>query len=361
MSIFVSGLDLSRRFFQEVVRPLLATAFPALRYAAGLLGPGSEVSGFDTEISMDHDWGPRLFIFLREEDAQQDDALNNLLSQQLPEQFAGFPVSFSAPVESRMRIMTRPPCGPVKHRVIPITVRHFVRVQLGYDPTQPLEAADWLTFPSHALGELVAGEVYHDEVGDLTTLRRRFTWYPHSVWLYMLASGWQRIGQEEHLMARAGSVGDELGSALIGSRLVRDIMNLGFLLEKQYAPYPKWFGAAFQRLRCAQELGPLPWRVQQASIWNERAEALARSYEVLARKQNELQVSRRLPARVSFFFDRPFPVIHGETFARTLTEQITDPAVQRIAARWLIGNVNQWSDNTDIEGVDREKRRQFYT
>jgi hypothetical protein len=47
-------------------------------------------------------------------------------------------------------------------------------------------------------------------------------------------------------MPRAGFVGDELGSALIGSRLVRDIMNLCFLLEKQYAPYPKWFGTAFQ-------------------------------------------------------------------------------------------------------------------
>ena len=49
MTVFVSGLHLSRRFFQEVVRPLLANAFPNLRYAAGLLGPGSEVLGFDTE------------------------------------------------------------------------------------------------------------------------------------------------------------------------------------------------------------------------------------------------------------------------------------------------------------------------
>jgi len=71
MPTFVSGLDLSRCFFQEIVRPLLANAFPELRYAAALLGPGSEVLGFDTEMSIDHDWGPRLFIFLREEDAEQ--------------------------------------------------------------------------------------------------------------------------------------------------------------------------------------------------------------------------------------------------------------------------------------------------
>jgi Domain of unknown function (DUF4037) len=45
--------------------------------------------------------------------------------------------------------------------------------------------------------------------------------------------------------------------ALIGARLVHDIMNLCFLLEKQYAPYPKWFGTAFQQLHSAKELGPL--------------------------------------------------------------------------------------------------------
>lgn len=361
MPVFVSGLDLSRRFFKEIVRPLLTTAFPGLHYAAALLGPGSEVLGFDTEMSIDHDWGPRLFIFLREEDAEQGDALGNLLSQQLPERFADFPVSLPAPIEPRTRIMIRPLAGPVKHRVIPITVRNFVRVQLGYDLTLSLEAADWLTFPSHAVGELVAGEVYHDDVGDLTALRTRFGWYPYDVWLYLLASGWQRIGQEEHLMPRAGSVGDELGSVLIGSRLVRDIMNLCFLLEKQYAPYPKWFGTAFQRLHSAQELGPLLWRAQQASTWKERTEALTRSYEVLARMQNDLQVSRTLPTTVSLFYDRPFPVIHGEMFSRALIEQITDPAVRHIAAQRLIGNINQWSDNTDMEGIKREKLRQLYT
>ena len=205
MPVFVSGLDLSRRFFREIVRPLLAPAFPNLHYAAALLGPGSEVLGFDTEMSVDHDWGPRLFLFLREEDAEQGDAIGNLLSHQLPETFADFPISLPNPVSPKMRIMTRPLTGPVKHRIIPITVRTFVRVQLGYDLIQPLEAADWLTFPSHAF-ELTAGEVYQDEVGELTAIRTRFAWYPHDLWLSLLAAGWQRIGQEEHRChARASS------------------------------------------------------------------------------------------------------------------------------------------------------------
>jgi hypothetical protein len=57
---FVPGLQLSRAFYAEAVRPLLDEEFPGLRHAAARLGPGSEVLGFDTERSTDHDWGPRL-------------------------------------------------------------------------------------------------------------------------------------------------------------------------------------------------------------------------------------------------------------------------------------------------------------
>ena len=61
---FIPGLDLAGAFFAEVVRPLLDEAYPRLPYAAALLGPGSEVLGYDTARSTDHDWGPRLQLFL---------------------------------------------------------------------------------------------------------------------------------------------------------------------------------------------------------------------------------------------------------------------------------------------------------
>lgn len=161
-------------------------------------------------------------------------------------------------------------------------------------------------------------------------------------------------------MPRAGSVGDELGSALIGSRLIRDMMNLCFLMEKQYAPYAKWFGTAFKRLRSAPDMYSLLWHAQQASTWNEREEALSRAYEKLARMHNALGVTRKLPETVSHFYTRSFQVIHGEQFAHALVEQITDSEVQRIAQRRLIGNINQWSDSTDIESVEKEKLRPLY-
>ena len=43
-------------------------------------------------------------------------------------------------------------------------------------------------------------------------------------------------------------MGDELGSAVLGARLVESAMRLAFLMERTYAPYVKWFGTAFARL-----------------------------------------------------------------------------------------------------------------
>ncbi len=361
MPAFVPGLELNRRFYEQVVRPLLDASYPSLPYAAALLGPGSETLGFDTEMSTDHDWGARMFIFLREEDAQQGDAISKLLSHRLPHTFAGFPVHLPVdPDEPGTRIFKQTLDGPVDHHVIPITLRNFVQVQLGYDLNQPLCIADWLTFPSHALGEFTTGAIYHDGVGELTALRERLAWYPYDVWLYLLASGWQRIGQEEHLMPRAGFVGDELGSAIIGSRLVRDVMRLCFLIEKQYAPYAKWFGTAFKRLRCGEDLWPILWHAQQAATWRERERALAQAYVILARRHNMLGITRKLPETVSHFYSRPFQVIHGGRFAQVCVEQITDPEVKQIASRGLVGNVDQWSDSTDIESLERAKLRHLY-
>jgi len=181
------------------------------------------------------------------------------------------------------------------------------------------------------------------------------------VWLYLLAASWQRIGQEEHLMPRAGEAGDEMGSSIIGARLVREVMRLCFLIERRYAPYPKWFGTAFARLQGAQELAPLLGQAQRAATWRERESALVPTYEALARMHNRLGLTRAMPATVSHFYDRPFLVIHGSQCAQALVEQIRDPAVRHLAEERLIGNIDQWSDSTDLYGLERSIVRHLYT
>jgi hypothetical protein len=349
---FTPGLELARRFYWEAVRPLLDADFPGLPHSAALIGTGSEVLGFDTPMSSDHHWGPRTMLFLAEDDYErQRDRITGSFRWKLPHRFLGYPTNFSAPNpdDGGTQRLAATEAGPVNHRVEIYTIRGFFRGYLGFDVAiaGEIEPADWLTFGEQALRTITAGAVYHDDLG-LAAVRTRFAYYPRDVWLYMQAAGWARIGQEEHLMGRAGLTGDEVGSALIGARLVRDVMRLCFLMEREYAPYPKWFGTAFQRLACAPELTDDLRRAQLAETWQERESHLCASYEIVAAMHNRLAVTEPLPAQVRPFWERPFRVIGGERFAAALRAQITDPAVARIAERGLIGGSDQFSDSTNL-------------
>jgi hypothetical protein len=105
---FIPGLELAREFFADVVRPLLDDRFPAAAHAAALIGPGSEVAGFDSQRSTDHDWGPRLQVFLADDDARQAEAISAMLASRLPAAFRGYPVAFP---------VTREAGGVARHRV----------------------------------------------------------------------------------------------------------------------------------------------------------------------------------------------------------------------------------------------------
>jgi len=94
-SNFIKGLKLSEQFYHEAVEPILRTEWPQMPYSAGLLLHGSDALGFDTPQSMDHDWGPRLQLFL--DDADLDayrNAIDEILRQKLPREFHGFSTHF---------------------------------------------------------------------------------------------------------------------------------------------------------------------------------------------------------------------------------------------------------------------------
>lgn len=158
-------------------------------------------------------------------------------------------------------------------------------------------------------------------------------------------------------MPRAGYVGDELGSSLIGARLVRDVMRLCFLMERQYAPYAKWFGTAFSRLNCADRFIEPLRAAQSAPTWQDRERHLGIAYERLARMHNALDITPPVTETVSSFHGRPFMVIHGEAIVEAIATRITDPAVRAIIALHngrFIGNIDLVSDNTDVlENVSR--------
>ena len=149
-------------------------------------------------------------------------------------------------------------------------------------------------------------------------------------------------------MGRAGSVGDEMGSALIGARLVRDLMRLCFLMERTYAPYPKWFGTAFKQLSCADALSPHLSAALASTTWQERERHLCDAYRLVAEMHNRLGITEPVPTEPRAFFGRPFRVIEIHGFAGRILQRIGDERVRRLAARRPIGSIDLFSDSTDL-------------
>ena len=92
MPEFMPALELNRRFYFECVRPALDITIPTLNMRPPLIGYGSEVLGFDTAMSMDHNWYPRVYLFLQEKDRELISPIREMLSRELPHEFLGFPV-----------------------------------------------------------------------------------------------------------------------------------------------------------------------------------------------------------------------------------------------------------------------------
>ena len=342
---FVPGVRLAGEFYAEVVRPLLDRAFPGLEYAAALIGAGSEVLGFDTERSTDHDWGPRLQLFLNDEDARplaQD--VEEALARQMPASFGKFRVRFG---------VTRDPYGGERHRVEVFGLGGWLSRQLGFDARGGVSVPGWLGAPWQRLAEVTGGAVFSDRTGELTRVRSALRWYPRDVWCYVLACQWRRIAAEEAFPGRCAEAGDELGSVVVTARLARDLMGLWLLMNRRYPPYSKWLGSAFAQVPGAGDVGEALRGSLAASGWAARERQLARAFVLTAEAHNRLGLTGALDPATRPYFSRPYQVLDAGRFAAALTGVIADPSV---AGRPPIGAASQFLDSTPALGELRYAR-----
>ena len=348
------GIELSRRFYQELVQPLLNRHFGPLTHTAALIGTGSEVLGFDTERSTDHDWGPRLQLFLGQDDADRyGEAIGTMLAERLPTTFLGYHTNLAPAGPGGTRHMA-PADGPIRHGVVVAGLRGWLSGHLGFDPLAGVGLVDWLATSSQAFAEITAGEVFHDGLRRLTPARRLLAWYPDDVWRYVLACQWQRVSQEEAFVGRCGEVGDELGSAVTCARLVRDLMRLTLLMARRYPPYGKWLGSVFARLPSGMRLLPGLTAALAATDWRERERHLSAAYEHVGRLHNGLGLTEPVDPRTRAYHGRPFRVLHAERFTEALLTTVTDPAVRDLP---VIGTVDQYADSTDVVAHRERGRR----
>ena len=343
MTEFIPGLELNECFYKEIVKPILEKNFSELKHSAALIGYGSDVLGFDTAISTDHEWEPRLLLFLSEADYQDYGAkIDDILSRKLPYTFKKFSTNFST---GNIQCQEYISSGLVNHKVWIQTTTSFLKLSLNLNPYSEIKASDWLTFPEQKLLEITSGKVYHDGLEELNSIRAKFDYYPKDVWLYLLSAQWSAIAQEEAFIGRCGDVGDELGSRLIAARMIQKLMKLCFLMERQYAPYSKWFGKAFTKLSCAKKLTPIFENILVADFWQHREEHMSRAYEIIAQMHNKLSLTSPMKTNVFNYYNRPYLVIHASRFAEAIKSIISDKEVRKLPS---FGAIDQFIADANL-------------
>ncbi|MFX1389553.1 MAG: DUF4037 domain-containing protein [Promethearchaeota archaeon] len=329
-------------------------------YAACLIGRGSEVLGYDDEISTDHHWGPRLQIFLKQEDYDKyNHQIKDYFSKNLPQAFLGYSTNWSEPDpdDSMNQFLESKEIGPINHRIEIHTVKQYLKDSLGLDSLE-LNEIDWLITPEQRLLEFTSGSVFYDNVGELTNARKHLSYYPDSIWKLKIIVQWNRISQEMAFVGRTGGIGDDLGSRIEASRLVKYIIEMAFILEKKYIPYEKWFTVAFKRLNLANSLEPIILDILKESKWQQREKLLCDAYLELIKKQIDLNLIPNIDIKPIQFYNRPQIIVPVQKVVTEIIAKIKQP-LNDIAHK--VGSVNQFidiSNNIDINLL--RKARCFY-
>ncbi|MBR2696773.1 MAG: DUF4037 domain-containing protein [Parasporobacterium sp.] len=234
----MKGLDLSRAFFETYGKPMLKKEFPDLLpfIAAGLCGSGSECFGYDDPVSTDHDFEPGFCLFLPGEEI-----IDRKAAFQLERAYAKLPKEFEGYKRSVMQ-----PVGGARHGVL--RAAEFFTEKTG-TPDGILSSGQWLHLPESALAEAVNGELFFDEYGLVSTIRKRLSYYPEEIRKKKLAGNlllMAQAGQYNYL--RCIRHGETAAAQMSVFEFVKSGISVIFLLNQTYQPYYKWSFHALREL-----------------------------------------------------------------------------------------------------------------
>lgn len=346
---FIKGMKLSKMFYKDVIQPLMKKYFPNLPYSAGLTGHGSDVLGYDTPTSIDHNWGPHLNIFLKYSDyVTWAPRVDEMLRICLPYTYKGFSTNFtkSDPEAYLKQVQEYITEGDVNHLCGIYSIRGFLKHYLHFDRDEEIGLYDWLTFPEQNLLEATAGEVFYDGLGELEPMRKLFSYYPRDVWLYAIRVQWGKIGNELQFHARTGEISDELGSRILAARMVDLITEMAFLLERKYKPYLKWSGTAFRQLKLGKKLLVILLKIEATGNWKKRQELINQAHKILGEAHNRLKITKPLSTKAASFHGRNYEVMDVGPFIKETENAIEDEKLRNM--KFVLGRIDQFIDHAKI-------------
>jgi len=240
-----SGLEISEEFIKGLLWPLLQKELPdvADRLAVAIVGAGSDVLGLDDPISQDHHWGPRANVMLLPEDKPLLLPRLQKAIDKLPDDFQGFKIN------KNYRNLTGVCC---------MGINDFFHSFLGTDKLPETET-DWLRYCEVDLLHVTAGRIVIDGPGELTRWRDALAYYPETVWKKRIADWCMYITGRDapYNLNRMAKRNDRLSSMIYEAMYYKQVMELCFTLNRQYAPYTKWLNRLFrQQPRYGPEIAP---------------------------------------------------------------------------------------------------------
>jgi hypothetical protein len=325
---FVKGRNLSNQFYAEVILPLLID----INHDAVLIGEGSDILGFDQPISTDHDWGPRVTIFVSNDDEIQP--TRETVLAYLPEKFLGFPTIAD---ENTSNIQVT-------------TAKQWLHNNLGIKDIYSLTYSDWLSLPQQHLMQFVGGVTFSDSLGDYKKAKQILTWFPDDVWRWAMASQWYFIWSSERLIQRTLEAIDYLGSQLILQKVIRYIIEMNFLQSRQYKPYDKWLGSVFGKLKDFSFFNENIMGIFSTNDTIKQIQLLQKMLIRLGENHNRLVLSKVVDPKIVPYevgvnnAVRPYKIFNSSDYKDACIESIEASALQKLI---FVGTVDQLTNVSD--------------
>lgn len=225
----MKGLELSHRYYEEVCRPAVEASFHQYidKMAFGLVGDGSECYGFDDEISQDHDFGPRILIWLSQSGFNAFGKELQRLLANLPKTFSGYEgVNTSQYGEGREGVFT---------------INGFFKKFTGLDHP-PSTIQEWRIIPEVNLSLATNGEIFTDPLGEFTGYRNiLLAGYPEDVRLKMMAARCMKMAQSgQYNYARSIKRKEYVAAQMALAEFTDSAISMIYLMNNRYKPFYKW-------------------------------------------------------------------------------------------------------------------------
>jgi len=214
----------------------------------GFVGEGSERFGFDDVYSRDHDFGPGFCMWITEDVYEK-------IGEKLQDEYNKLPKSYKG--------ITRVDTIMAEGRVGVCVVEDFYKKYTGSgDGNLTLE--QWINLEDYKIATVTNGEVFRDDLGYFSKIRRKFENQPFQARLVKLArqlGAMAQTGQSNYERAMARK--DYVTAQICISDFMKETMKCVYILNNKFAPYYKWLFKGVSRLDGTEKIVSLLEKLSQ--------------------------------------------------------------------------------------------------